>query len=37
MTAKQQAQLDKHGIHKVDGVYKFTDVKLLERTNNKKL
>ena len=33
----KQAQLDKHGIHKVDGVYKFTDVKLLERTNNKKL
>lgn len=32
----KQKNLDKHGIHLVDGVYTFTDAKLLERTNNKK-
>ena len=31
----KQHILDKHGIELVDGVYKFTDTKLKERTNNK--
>jgi hypothetical protein len=30
----KQKNLDKHGIHLVDGVYCFTDAKLLERSNN---
>lgn len=32
----KQINLDKHGIHLVDGIYTFTDNKLLERSNNKK-
>ena len=33
----KQHILDKHGIELIDGIYKFTDDKLLERTNNKKI
>ena len=33
----KQSKLDKHGIHLIDGIYTFTDAKLQERKNNKKL